>query len=95
MPGTSGREFAVVGGASMLGSHIGPRLRSDFARKDVLLDSLAPRSTATVNFMPSNTRCTFVRGDVLNPNRRIGSMANTVGVFAGAGLLAGPMRATP
>lgn len=95
MPSISDGKFVVVGGASLLGSHIGEQLLKGGAREVVLLDSLALGSTDNIEFLLSDKRCTFVRGDALRLNELYGPMTGADGVFAVAGFLAGPMRANP
>ena len=95
MPSILDGKFVVVGGASLLGSHIGEQLLAGGAREVVLLDSLALGSTDNIDFLLSDKRCTFVRGDALRLNELYAPMANADGTFAVAGFLAGPMRANP
>lgn len=95
MPSIAQGKFVVVGGASLLGSHIGEQLLVGGAREVVLLDSLALGSTENINFLLSDKRCTFVRGDALRLNELYDPMVNADGVFAVAGFLGGPMRANP
>jgi UDP-glucose 4-epimerase len=65
MPSISEGKFVVVGGASLLGSHIGEQLLAGGAREVVMLDSLALGSTENIDFLLSDKRCSFVRGDAL------------------------------
>lgn len=95
MPNISKGKFVVVGGASLLGSHIGEQLLAGGAREVVLLDNLALGSTENIDFLLTDKRCTFVRGDALRLNELYQPMANADGVFAVAGFLSGPMRANP
>ena len=43
MPAVSGGKFVVVGGASLLGSHVGEQLLAGGAKEVVLLDNLRAR----------------------------------------------------
>jgi UDP-glucose 4-epimerase len=95
MPAISGGKFVVVGGASLLGSHIGEQLLAGGARQVVLMDSLALGTTDTIDFLLSDTRCTFLRGDALRLNELYDPMDGADGVFAVAGFLGGPMLANP
>ncbi|MFL9946321.1 NAD-dependent epimerase/dehydratase family protein [Paraburkholderia agricolaris] len=95
MPGISEGRFVVVGGASLLGSHIGEQLLASGAREVVLLDNLALGSTENIDFLLADKRCSFVRGDVLRLNELYDAMVDCDGVFAVAGFLAEPMRANP
>ncbi len=95
MPKISGGKYVVVGGASLLGSHIGEQLLAGGAREVVLLDSLALGSTDNINFLLSDERCKFVRGDALRLNELYDQFGEADGVFAVAGFLATPMKANP
>lgn len=95
MPNISEGKFVVVGGASLLGSHIGEQLLAGGAREVVLLDNLALGSTENIEFLLGDKRCTFVRGDALRLNELYDPMANSDGVFAVAGFLAGPLGTNP
>ena len=95
MPAISGGKFVVVGGASLVGSHIGAQLLAGGAREVVLIDNLALGSTDNIDFLLSDARCTFVRGDALRLNELYDPMADADGVFAVAGFLGMPMLANP
>ena len=95
MPAISGGKFVVVGGASLLGSHLGDQLLAGGAREVVLLDSLALGSTENIDHLLSDKRCTFVRGDALRLNELYDPMADADGVFGVAGFLGMPMLANP
>lgn len=95
MPGISDGKFVVVGGASLLGSHIGEQLLAGGAREVVLLDNLALGSTENIESLLSDSRCTFVRGDILRLNELVDPLSNADGVFAVAGFLAAPIAANP
>jgi UDP-glucose 4-epimerase len=95
MPSISGGKFVVVGGASLLGSHIGEQLLAGGARAVVLLDSLALGSTDNIDHLLSDKRCSFVRGDALRLNELYDPMDKADGVFAVAGFLGSPMLANP
>ena len=95
MPAISGGKFVVVGGASLLGSHIGEQLLAGGAREVVLLDSLALGSTENIDFLLADRRCSFVRGDALRLNELYDPMQDADGVFAVAGFLGMPMAANP
>jgi UDP-glucose 4-epimerase len=95
MPGISDGKYVVVGGASLLGSHIGEQLLSGGAREVILLDNLALGSTDNIAFLLHDGRCKFVRGDVLRLNELFDPLAGADGVFAVAGFLGAPMGANP
>jgi UDP-glucose 4-epimerase len=95
MPAVSGGKFVVVGGASLLGSHIGELLLQSDARKVLLLDNLALGSTDNIQSLLSDGRCTFVRGDILRLNELFDPFAGADGVFNVAGFLTAPIAANP
>jgi UDP-glucose 4-epimerase len=95
MPAISAGKFVVVGGASLLGSHIGEQLLAGGAREVVLIDNRALGSTENIDFLLSDRRCTFVRGDALRLHELYDPMANVDGVFAVASFLGMPMVANP
>src|SRR4051794_15572074 len=95
MPTISGNKFVVVGGASLLGSHIGEHLIAAGAREVVLMDNLALGSTSNIESLLSDDRVSFVRGDILRPNELFDPLADADGVFNVAGFLVAPIAANP
>src|SRR5258708_17905124 len=95
MSAVSGAKFVVVGGASLLGSHIGEMLLEGGAREVVLLDNLALGSTDNIQSLLADERCTFVRGDILRLNELFDPFAAADGVFNVAGFLTAPIAANP
>jgi UDP-glucose 4-epimerase len=95
MPDISGAKYVVVGGASLLGSHLGEQLLAAGASEVVLIDNLSLGSTAAIDFLLADPRCRFVRGDILRLNELFDSFAGAAGVFAVAGFLGAPMTANP
>ncbi len=95
MPAISGGKHVVVGGASLLGSHIGEQLLENGAREVVLLDNLALGSTDNIQSLLSDSRCRFVRGDILRLNELFDPLSEADGVFAVAGFLTKPIAANP
>jgi len=95
MPAISGGKFVVAGGASQLGSHIGEQLLASGAREVVLLDNLSLGSTQNIDFLLSDSRCSFVRGDVLRLNELFDPFSKADGVFLVAGFLGVPLSANP
>jgi UDP-glucose 4-epimerase len=93
MPSISGGKYVVVGGASLLGSHIGEQLLAGGAREVVLLDNLALGSTDNIDFLLSDSRCSFLRADALRLNELYDPFAKADGVFLVAGFLGAPMMA--
>jgi UDP-glucose 4-epimerase len=95
MPVISGGKFVVMGGASQVGTHIGEQLLVGGAREVVLLDNLSLGSVDTIQSLLSDSRCTFVRGDVLRLNELFEPLANADGVFHVAGIMASTIRESP
>jgi len=95
MPSISEGKYVVVGGASLLGSHIGEQLLAGGARQVVLLDNLALGSTEAINFLLSDPRCSFLRADALRLNELYDPFDKADGVFLVAGFLGAPMAANP
>jgi UDP-glucose 4-epimerase len=95
MPAISDGKYVVVGGASLLGSHIGEQLLARGAREVVLLDNLALGSTDAIDFLLSDRRCCFLRADALRLNELYDPFVNADGVFLVAGFLGAPMMANP
>lgn len=95
MPTISQGKFVIVGGASLLGSHIAEQLLAGGAREVVLLDSLSLGSTDNIEFLLADPRCSFVRGDALRLNELFDPLQDADGVFAVAGFLGMPMAANP
>lgn len=95
MPDIAGGKYVVVGGASLLGSHIGEQLLAGGAREVVLLDNLSLGTTDNIDALLPDARCTFVRGDMLRLNELFDPCKDADGVFAVAGFLGKPMAANP
>lgn len=95
MPAILGNRFVVVGGASLLGSHIGKQLLDKGAREVVLLDNLSLGSASAVEDLVTDDRCTFVRGDMTRLHELLDQFKAAAGVFSVAGFLGGPMLANP
>jgi UDP-glucose 4-epimerase len=95
VPAIPGGKFVVVGGASMLGAHIGEQLLAGDASEVILLDNLALGSTQNIAELLSDSRCKFVRGDMLRINELYDAFENAAGIFSVAGFLGGPMAANP
>ena len=95
MPDIAGSKYVVVGGASLLGSHIGEQLLAAGAGEVVLMDNLALGSTDNIDHLLKDERCSFLRGDILRLNELFDAFRGAAGVFAVAGFLAGPIAANP
>src|SRR5215218_4069065 len=95
MPAIFGGKFVVLGGASQVGSRIGEQLLAAGAREVVLLDNLSLGSTETMQHLLSDSRCTFVRADLLRLNELFDPMSGADGVFAVAGIMATTIGENP
>lgn len=95
MPEIMGGKFVVVGGASLLGSHIGDKLLEGGAREIVLFDNLSLGSTSNIDHLLTDSRCRFVRGDMLRINELFDPLNGADGIFCVAGFLGKPMQANP
>jgi UDP-glucose 4-epimerase len=95
MPAISGNKFVVVGGASLLGSHIGDQLLAAGSGQVVLFDNLALGSTDNIKALLKDSRCTFLRGDVLRLNELLPVFEGASGIFAVAGFLTKPLSMNP
>jgi len=95
MPNIAGGKFVVLGGASQIGSHIGELLLKGSAREVVLLDNLSLGSLDPLRPLLQDSRCSFVRGDVLRLNELLDPLAGTDGVFAVAGLMPSTLGDNP
>src|SRR3954470_17385540 len=95
MPAISEGKFVVLGGASQIGSHIGKQLLVGGAGEVVLLDNLSLGPAETMQPLLADSRCTFVRGDVLRLNELFDPLRNADGVFAVAGIMATTIGENP
>ncbi len=95
MPAIAGGKYVVVGGASLLGSHLGEQLLAGGAREVVLLDNLSLGSTDAIDFLLADKRCQFQRADALRLNELYDPFSQADGVFLVAGFLGAPMMANP
>jgi nucleoside-diphosphate-sugar epimerase len=57
MPEIKDSKYVVVGGASLLGSHLGEQLLAAGAREVLLLDSLALGTTDNIDHLLKDPRC--------------------------------------
>lgn len=88
-----GHRFLVVGGASLVGSHIADQLLAADAAHVTLFDNYSLGSPASVQHLAGHPRATIVRGDVLRLNEVIDAARGVDGVFQVAAYLAGPIAA--
>lgn len=95
MPQINDSKFVVVGGASLLGSNVGRQLLDSGAREVVLIDNLALGTANAVEDLITDSRCTFVRGDMTKLHELFEPFKGAAGIFSVAGFLGGPMLANP
>lgn len=95
MPDISSGKFVVVGGASLLGSHIAEQLLAKGAAEVVILDNLSLGAVDAIDALLTDKRCTFLRADILRINELFDPFDKADGIFAVAGFLARPMTANP
>jgi UDP-glucose 4-epimerase len=88
MPVIQGGKFAVLGGASQTGIHIGEQLLAAGAREVVLLDNLSMGSEEGIAHLLADSRCRLVRADLLRLNELFDPLAGVDGAFAVAGFMA-------
>jgi UDP-glucose 4-epimerase len=95
MPLIKNNRFVVVGGASLLGSHIGRQLLDGGASEVALLDNLFLGSKSTIDDLLLDKRAEFVRADMTKLHELIDPLSGAAGVFSVAGFLGGPMLNNP
>lgn len=95
MPRIADGKFVVVGGASLLGSHLGEQLLAAGAGEVVLMDNLALGTVDNIAQLLSDKRCSFLRGDMLRLNELFDPFRGADGVFQVAGYLWQPFRDDP
>lgn len=95
MPVIKGNKFVVVGGASLLGSHVGRQLLDAGAGEVILMDNLSLGSASAIETLLTDDRCTFLRGDILRMNELLDPFRGASGIFNVAGFLGGPMLGNP
>ena len=86
----TGKNFAITGGASQVGSHIAEILLKEGAARVVLLDNM---SLATTNWLEhrEDQRLQFVRTDILRLDKMLEHLEGIDGVFHAAGFLTLPL----
>jgi UDP-glucose 4-epimerase len=92
MPAIANGKFVLLGGASQIGSHIGQHLLAGGAREVVLLDNLSLGPMETMEPLLTDSRCTFVRGDILRLNELLDAVSGADGLFHVAGMMASTIR---
>jgi UDP-glucose 4-epimerase len=95
VPKIAGGKYVVIGGASLLGSHVGEQLLAGGAREVILLDNLSLGTTDNIEALLNDHRCTFLRGDMLRLNELFDPFDGADGAFCVAGFLGKPMEANP
>jgi UDP-glucose 4-epimerase len=95
MPAISRGKFVILGGASQVGSRIAKQLLTAGAREVVLLDNLSLGSAETMQHLLADSRCIFVRADLLRLNELFDPLSGADGVFAVAGIMATTIGENP
>ena len=84
-------RFLIVGGASLVGSHVADQLLATGAAHVTVFDNYSLGSPESVQHLVGHPRATIVRGDVLRLNEVIEAAEGVQGVFQVAAYLAGPI----
>src|ERR671916_609842 len=95
MPAISKGKFVILGGASQVGSRIAKQLLTAGAREIVLLDNLSLGSAEIMQHLLADSRCIFVRADLLRLNELFDPLSGADGVFAVAGIMASTIGENP
>jgi UDP-glucose 4-epimerase len=91
----AGGKFLIVGGASLIGSHLARQLLDDQAAEVVLFDNLSLGSSSVLAALGREDRVSVVRGDVLRLPMLMDAMRDVDGAFALAAYLSLPLARDP
>jgi UDP-glucose 4-epimerase len=91
----TGRRFLLVGGASLIGSHLAEALLDTGASEVVLFDNFSLSSPDVVRSLSQKPSVRVVRGDVLKLNQVMEAMKDVDGVFLLAAYLTLPLAQSP
>ncbi|MGE0767584.1 MAG: NAD-dependent epimerase/dehydratase family protein [Hyphomicrobiaceae bacterium] len=89
------KRYLIIGGASLIGSHLTEALLEAGAREVVLFDNYSLGSTAITDALSKNSAVRVIRGDVLKANQVFEAMQTMDGVFLLAAFLTLPLSASP
>jgi UDP-glucose 4-epimerase len=89
------KRFLIIGGASLIGSHVTQVLLNSGAREVVLFDNYSLGSTAITEALAKNNAVRVIKGDVVKANQVFEAMQNVDGVFLLAAFLTLPLSEAP
>jgi len=89
------KKFLIVGGASLVGSHIADQLLAGGAAEVRVFDNFSLGSQESVQHLKSDRRAKVIRGDVLRLNELLDAAEGIDGVFQVAAFLAQPIANSP
>jgi len=90
-----GKRFLIIGGASLIGSHLTAALLKGGARGVVLLDNYSLGSTAITDALGRDRAVDVVKGDVLKLNQVLDAAREVDGIFLLAAFLTLPLSEAP
>ncbi len=90
-----GKRFLVIGGASLIGSHLTEALLASGAREVVLFDNYSLGSTAITEALGRNGAVRVIKGDVLKLNQVLDAAREADGIFLLAAFLTLPFADAP
>lgn len=89
------KRFIIIGGASLIGSHLTETLLKSGAREVVLFDNYSLGSTAITEALSKNSAVRVIKGDVLKANQVFEAMRDVDGAFLLAAFLTLPLSEAP
>lgn len=92
---TQGRRYLIVGGASLIGSHLADALLRGGAAEVVLFDNFSLSNPEGIRSLSEKPSVRVVRGDVLKLSQVIEAMKDVDGVFLLAAFLTLPLSQSP
>jgi UDP-glucose 4-epimerase len=90
-----GKRFLVIGGASLIGSHLTQSLLGAGAREVVLFDNYSLGSTAITDALGRDPAVRAIKGDVLKLNQVLDAARDVDGIFLLAAFLTLPLADAP
>jgi len=89
------KRFLIIGGASLIGSHLTEALLKNGAREVVLFDNYSLGSTAITDALGKNSAVRVIKGDVLKASQVFEAMQSVDGAFLLAAFLTLPLSDAP
>lgn len=86
-------SFLIIGGASLIGSHIAEQLVEGGAARVVIFDNFSLGTPENVHHLADNPKVEIKKGDVTRLPETVNAMEGIGGVFLVAGLLTTPLAA--